>query len=163
MFDPDQNAASAPTSSAFEDLMALAKLMADPKALQARLDQLTAATVKSNEVRIAAERAVVAMNNREAELAERTQALDVQEAEIRAERSRLHAWAQTLTARDVPFHAAAKKLHELDEVLRRRVLQHHHLRPFSTSSCRACRHGTNSKPRSPLGTMILSTIQTQRQ
>ena len=71
-----------PASSALADLRTLARLMADPKGLQAALDRYTAAAVKARDIEQAAERAVTAMKAREAELDEREAGLDALRSEL---------------------------------------------------------------------------------
>ena len=74
MFDPE-SASSIQSAADLERLMDLIRLVTDPKSVQKRLDDLTAATVRATEERAAAERA-------KADLNERKVALDRYEARI---------------------------------------------------------------------------------
>jgi predicted nuclease with TOPRIM domain len=107
--------------------LALIRLASDPQACQARLDQLMAAAVKANETRVAAERAVTAMNNREAEV---TAALDEREAAIAALEARWQARVADLDDRPRQLRVLYSEIERMDETLRRRVMAHNHLRPF---------------------------------
>jgi hypothetical protein len=96
-FETENNHPPAPASSAFEDLMTLARLMADPKALQAGIDRYMAAGVKARDLEKAAERAVTAMKAREAELDKREERIasvevetGLRRAEVNDRQARLH-------------------------------------------------------------------------
>jgi hypothetical protein len=70
----------ASASSAFEDLMALIKLVGDPKGFQRNLDALVATTAKANEAKAAAAKAEASLakakTEQEAAFAKRGQELD---------------------------------------------------------------------------------------
>jgi hypothetical protein len=89
--------AAAPASSAFEDLVTLMRLLDNPKDFQAKLDQLTAATVKANEAKAAAAKQEASLAARKAELdrqrgeiAEMEVALAARKARVDDQQARLH-------------------------------------------------------------------------
>jgi hypothetical protein len=75
-------------ASGFAELMTMARLFADPQALQANMDAFAARDCKSRDLEASAKRAVVAMNNREAEIDAAQAALDEREREIAATEGR---------------------------------------------------------------------------
>jgi hypothetical protein len=93
----------------FADLMTLARLFADPKALQAQLDAFAARDCKSRDVEQSAHRAVTAMNAREAELDAREAALDKREAELDALEDRRQARLVELDAREKRLSANGQR------------------------------------------------------
>ena len=81
MFDPNENTAAAPASSAFADLMALLRLIGDDKVYQKRLDALMAATIKASDAKAAAAKQEAALAQKKTE---QEAAFAKREAEISA-------------------------------------------------------------------------------
>lgn len=102
----------------FADLMVLARLFADPKALQASLDSSAAQATKAREAQQAAERSVVAMRAREA-------ALDRREAALNAERDKISDRSALVEGRHAELRTAAASLRSLETIIKRRLLDHH--------------------------------------
>jgi chromosome segregation ATPase len=105
------------TPSGFENLMILARLMADPRALQAQLDGLMAAGVKARDAEKAAERAVTAMKGREADLDSRERRLDTI-------RNKLGERAEVIEARHAELKTMAAELRRIEGIIRWRVANH---------------------------------------
>jgi hypothetical protein len=104
-------------AAAFDGVLALIKLAADPKAFQARLDALMAAGVKARDLEVSAKRAVTAMQVREA-------ALDAREAEIDG-RQTAHAEAVvSLMHREEALKREARDLHQRETSLKYRMLRY---------------------------------------
>ncbi|HZV07280.1 MAG TPA: hypothetical protein VE999_19510 [Gemmataceae bacterium] len=117
MFETDTDMPTAIPSSAFDDAIALIKLAADPKAFQARLNELTAAGTKAREEKAAAVKA-------QSELAARVAELDKREASLDALRSQLSDKSDFVEERHAELKTVAASLRKLETTLKMRILNH---------------------------------------
>jgi hypothetical protein len=101
----------------FERLGDLIKLVINASAVQARLDQLTAATVKVNETKAAAERA-------EQQLAARVAELDGREAAVRSREVSLHGREQRIEHQRHELAQMHRGLTDTETRLKMRLLHH---------------------------------------
>jgi hypothetical protein len=120
MFDPDQNAATPPASSAFEDLTVLLRLIGDDKRYQKRLDALMAADVKANEAKVGAERAQAALA---AAKAEHDAACAERQAEAEAVYKHAAERLADADAKEARLQAIAKDIREDENRFKRELMR----------------------------------------
>jgi hypothetical protein len=120
------------TSTAFADLITLARLFADPQALQVQLDAFAARDTKSRDLEASARRAVQAMQNERAALDAEKAALDERRKEYDAEGERwsarkaeldAQAVAQSKEGRERYFRKQIEHAKNRDQQTRRQVMR----------------------------------------
>ena len=111
------NMSEQPTAVDAQAVFSLLALITDPKAAQAQLQSLLAASEDSRQERASVEQARAA-------LAQATAALDAREAAVSAREVEAHTDRQRLDARRLELVAFAKELREAREQIMARVLRH---------------------------------------
>ena len=114
----------------FDTVLALVTLLASPEATKAKLVELREAIAAADTHKAEAEAAHVELAARVAELDERKAELDRRETEIVDQRIRLQVRAAAFDEQVKSLTTRADGLRRLDEVLRRRVMQHHNQMAF---------------------------------